>query len=64
MDNNNELEQSIVEASSKAIENFGAAEDVFHHEYGWILRDSQITEEGREFFKKYYGVKDKKIRND
>lgn len=45
-----EIEDEIVEASIMNAGNFGAPVDMFHPEYGQILKDSKPTPEGLEFF--------------
>lgn len=43
-------EEEIEEAALKATDNFGPPTDMFHPEYGWIMRDGVTTPEGIEFW--------------
>jgi len=43
--NENELETAAIKSAA----NMGPAEHLWHPDYGWILRDGEFTEAGREF---------------
>jgi hypothetical protein len=56
IDNKNTLsEQEIEELTIKSAQNMGAAESIFHPDYGWIVLDGKVTECGESFFDEYYG---------
>jgi hypothetical protein len=42
-------EEELEEAALRSAMNMGPAQDVWHPDYGWILRDSKITEAGKKF---------------
>jgi len=44
-------EEEIEQAAIESALNMGAAESLFHPDWGWILLDGEITEVGIEFFK-------------
>lgn len=39
------------ELALKSAMNMGAAQDIWHPDYGWILKDGQVTEVGKRFFR-------------
>ena len=44
----------------KTIDNFGPAKDLYHPDYGWILKDGELTPEGKKYFddqKRLKGIK-------
>lgn len=43
-------EEELYQWIKQTAENFGAAEDLFHPDYGWILRYNKVTEAGKRFF--------------
>ncbi len=43
-------EEEILEAALKSIDNFGPATDLYHPDYGWILKDGVCTKEGEKFY--------------
>jgi len=45
-----QIEEEMVEAAIMNAGNFGAAVDMFHPDYGQILKDGKPTEEGLAFF--------------
>lgn len=47
MDN---LEEDLLDAHLKMIDNFGPAQDMFYPGYGWILKDGKLTPEGEKYF--------------
>ncbi len=48
------LEQDIEAAALKSVKNFGEAKDVFHPDYGWILKDGKPTEVGLKWYKDHF----------
>ena len=44
-------EEELEKAMLKSAENFGAAENIWVPDYGWILRDGEPTEEGLRLYK-------------
>ena len=44
-------EEEIEEAALASALNMGAAKDLFHPNWGWVLLDGEVTEVGIEFFK-------------
>ena len=46
-----ELETEIEEAAIMSAGNFGESPDMFHPEFGWIVKDGKTTEAGINFFK-------------
>lgn len=46
--------EAIENAAIKSAQNMGAARDIYHEDYGWLLRDGEMTEAGIEFFKKHF----------
>lgn len=47
MDN---LDEDLMDAHLKMVDNFGPAKDMFHPDYGWILKDGKLTPEGEKFY--------------
>ena len=45
-----QIEEEMIEAAINNAGNFGAAVDMFHPDYGQILKDGKPTEEGLAFF--------------
>jgi hypothetical protein len=45
-----QIEDEMVEAAILNANNFGKAVDMFHPDYGWILKDGEPTEAGLDFF--------------
>lgn len=46
------ISEEILEAAIlKVLENFGAPEDLYHPDYGWILVDGKTTEAGKRWYK-------------
>ena len=43
--------EDLEEAARIVRENFGEPKDVWHPDYGWILRDGKPTEEGVKWYK-------------
>jgi hypothetical protein len=43
-------EEALLEMALKSIDNFGPATDLYHPEYGWILKDGVCTKEGERFY--------------
>lgn len=41
-----EFEQACIENAK----NFGEAQDIYHPDYGWILKDGKPTEAGAQFY--------------
>lgn len=45
------LEQEEIEAAAlKSMENMGAPKDMYVQEYGWVLKDGELTEAGFKWF--------------
>lgn len=52
MEDKKELtEKEIEEAALQSIHNFGVAENMWHEDYGWLIKNGVITEIGILFFK-------------
>lgn len=49
-DQTQEQEDEMIEAAIQNANNMGAATDMFHPDYGWILVDGKPTPEGLDFF--------------
>jgi hypothetical protein len=47
-------EEELEEMALKSAMNMGAARDIWHPGYGWILKDGQITEIGERFLKELH----------
>ena len=45
---------ALEEACTKMAMNMGAPKDMFHPDYGWILRDGELTQAGADFLEKEY----------
>jgi len=45
-----QIEEEMIEAAIANVGNFGTPLDMFHPDYGQILKDGQPTEKGLEFF--------------
>lgn len=48
--NNEEFEEALIKAAKLVAENMGCPNDVFHPDYGWIVRNGKGTEEGLKFY--------------
>lgn len=49
------IDQEAIERAVKlAQENFGSPQDMWHPDYGWILKDGELTQEGADFLEKEY----------
>jgi len=46
--------RALEEVAVKSAENMGAAQDLWHPGYGWLLKDGKITAEGIKFFEKHH----------
>lgn len=44
-----EEERQLEEAAKLVRDDFGTPTDIWHPDYGWILRKSEVTEEGKQF---------------
>lgn len=39
--------EAMAELAKLAVDNFGVPTDLWHPDYGWIMRDGEVTEEGK-----------------
>lgn len=46
-------EEELEQLALKSAANFGAAKDIWHPEYGWILLNGEVTPAGVDFAFKY-----------
>lgn len=49
-----EIEQAAIDSAL----NMGPAQDMFHPDFGWIIRNGIITEVGEKFFKYIREIED------
>jgi hypothetical protein len=42
---------NLEEIVQSMLDNFGTPENIFHPDYGWVLRNGEITPEGVPYFK-------------
>ena len=54
------IDKEVEEAAIKAVENFGAPKDMYHPDYGWIVRFGKCTEAGELFYKHLQEKRDDK----
>lgn len=45
--------EAIEDAAIRSAQNMGAAQDIFHPDYGWIMRKGELTEAGIKFCEDY-----------
>lgn len=50
-----QLDQESFEATMKMADNFSDSTDLYHPDYGWILKDKILTEEGKKYFEDQKG---------
>lgn len=46
-----EVMEAIEKAAAENAANFGTAKDIFHSDYGWIMRNGELTEAGLKLVK-------------
>lgn len=49
-----EKEKELEKSAIANAENMGEAKDLWHPDYGWILRGGKVTEAGMRFFERHY----------
>lgn len=56
-----ELTEAMIEdAAIRSAANMGAAQDIWHPDYGWIMLKGELTDAGIVFCQKYYPIKEQK----
>lgn len=57
-------EEEMVELLIQNANNFGKAADMYHPDYGWIIKDHKTTEAGIKFFKDHKEALDETRRKN